>query len=117
MKCDQCGREGTGEYATRSGETILCVSCIGGFFRFRTMAILVGVSLFLILGGIALIGLEGRALSPLRPGGAAEFGDQRLDVITRGDYLASGTPIRIVETISQSAEEGAGEEVLVINPG
>lgn len=60
MECDQCGREGPGEYATRSDEIILCVSCIGGFFRFRTMAILVGVSLFLMLGGIALIGFEGR---------------------------------------------------------
>ena len=46
----------------------------------------------------SLIGLEGRALSPLRPAGAAEFGDQKLDVITRGDYLAGGTPIRIVES-------------------
>jgi membrane-bound serine protease (ClpP class) len=46
----------------------------------------------------SLIGLEGRALSPLRPAGSAEFGDQRLDVVTRGDYLAGGTPIRIVES-------------------
>ena len=46
----------------------------------------------------SLIGLEGRALSPLRPAGSAEFGGQRLDVITRGDYLASGTPIRVVES-------------------
>jgi membrane-bound serine protease (ClpP class) len=45
----------------------------------------------------SLIGLEGRALSALRPAGSAEFGDQRLDVVTRGDYLASGTPIRVVE--------------------
>jgi membrane-bound serine protease (ClpP class) len=46
----------------------------------------------------SLIGLEGRALSPLRPAGTAEFGDRKLDVITRGDYLAGGTPIRIVES-------------------
>jgi membrane-bound serine protease (ClpP class) len=46
----------------------------------------------------SLIGLEGRALSPLRPAGSAEFGGQRLDVITRGDYLAGGTPIRVVES-------------------
>ena len=45
----------------------------------------------------SLIGLEGRALSPLRPAGSAEFEGQRLDVVTRGDYLASGTPIRVVE--------------------
>jgi membrane-bound serine protease (ClpP class) len=46
----------------------------------------------------SLIGLEGRALSPLRPAGSAEFGGQRLDVVTRGDYLAGGTPIRVVES-------------------
>ena len=46
----------------------------------------------------SLVGLQGRALSPLRPAGSAEFGNQRLDVVTRGDYLASGTPIRVVET-------------------
>lgn len=46
----------------------------------------------------SLIGLEGRALSPLRPAGVAEFGGQKLDVVTRGDYLASGTPIRVVES-------------------
>lgn len=46
----------------------------------------------------SLIGLEGRALSPLRPAGVAEFGGQKLDVVTRGDYLACGTPIRVVES-------------------
>ena len=46
----------------------------------------------------SLVGLEGRALSPLRPAGSAEFGDRRLDVVTRGDYLAGGMRIRIVET-------------------
>ena len=46
----------------------------------------------------SLVGLEGRALSALRPAGSAEFGDQRLDVVTRGDFLASGTPIRVVES-------------------
>jgi membrane-bound serine protease (ClpP class) len=46
----------------------------------------------------SLVGLEGRALSALRPAGSAEFGNQRLDVVTRGDYLASGTPIRVVES-------------------
>ena len=46
----------------------------------------------------SLVGLEGRALSPLRPAGLAEFGDQKLDVVTRGDYFAVGTPIRVVES-------------------
>jgi membrane-bound serine protease (ClpP class) len=46
----------------------------------------------------SLIGLEGRALSALRPAGSAEFDGRRLDVVTRGDYLIGGTPIRIVES-------------------
>ena len=45
----------------------------------------------------SLVGQEGVALSFLRPAGSGRFGEQKLDVITRGDYLQSGTPIRIVE--------------------
>lgn len=46
----------------------------------------------------ALVGLEGRALSALRPAGAALFGDRKLDVVTRGNYLTPGARIRIVES-------------------
>ncbi|MFH0953488.1 MAG: NfeD family protein [Verrucomicrobiota bacterium] len=45
-----------------------------------------------------LLGLEGKALSQLRPAGTAMFGDRKLDVVTRGDYLQPGTAIRIVES-------------------
>ena len=46
----------------------------------------------------SLLGLEGRALSALRPAGDGLFGDRKLDVVTRGEFLAAGTPIRIVES-------------------
>ena len=44
-----------------------------------------------------LIGKEGIAHSDLRPGGVAYFGDRKLDVVTLGDYIASQTPINIIE--------------------
>lgn len=45
-----------------------------------------------------LTGLKGRAVTPLRPSGAGEFGNQRLDIVTRGEFLDVDTPIQIVET-------------------
>lgn len=44
-----------------------------------------------------LIGLEGIAHSDLRPGGTAYFGEQKMDVVTYGDYIRRSTPVRIVE--------------------
>jgi len=44
-----------------------------------------------------LMGSEGEAVTPLRPGGAGVFGDRRLSVTTEGDFLESGTGIRVVE--------------------
>ncbi|MBN2685962.1 MAG: nodulation protein NfeD [Pontiellaceae bacterium] len=46
---------------------------------------------------LELVGLEGIAHSDLRPGGTAYFGDRKMDVITRGDYIPSQTPVRIAE--------------------
>jgi len=45
-----------------------------------------------------LVGLEGVALSELRPGGSAQFGDKRLDVVTRGDFVDKDSRIIIAET-------------------
>jgi membrane-bound serine protease (ClpP class) len=42
------------------------------------------------------IGQVGVALSPLRPGGKAQFGEQILDVITQGDMISKGQPVRII---------------------
>jgi membrane-bound serine protease (ClpP class) len=45
-----------------------------------------------------LLGLRGTAKTQLRPAGVALFGDKRMDVVTRGDFLESGAQIVIVET-------------------
>lgn len=44
----------------------------------------------------ALIGLQGTAISNLRPGGKAQFGDQLLDVLSRGDLIPKGRRVKIV---------------------
>jgi membrane-bound ClpP family serine protease len=43
------------------------------------------------------VGVEGRALTPLRPSGTAQFGPHRADVVTDGIYVEAGEPVRIVE--------------------
>jgi membrane-bound serine protease (ClpP class) len=45
-----------------------------------------------------LVGLRGVAETPLRPAGMAMFGDERLDVVARGDYIEAGAQIVIAET-------------------
>jgi membrane-bound serine protease (ClpP class) len=45
-----------------------------------------------------LIGMEGEAVTPLRPSGIADFGDERMDVVTEGGYLPAGTEVKIVKT-------------------
>lgn len=44
-----------------------------------------------------LIGREGIAQTTLRPAGRVAIGDQIYDVVSRGDYIASGDPVRVVE--------------------
>ena len=44
-----------------------------------------------------LIGMEGIAHSDLHPGGTAYFGDRKMDVVTRGDYIPRQTIVRITE--------------------
>ncbi len=43
-----------------------------------------------------LLGLEGNAISPLRPAGIADIGGCRLDVVTEGEMVASGSRIRVI---------------------
>lgn len=45
-----------------------------------------------------LVGMQGVALSELRPGGTAQFAEKRLDVVTRGEFVEKGTKIIIAET-------------------
>ncbi|HZW99720.1 MAG TPA: NfeD family protein [Trueperaceae bacterium] len=43
-----------------------------------------------------LVGATGTALSDLRPAGVARFGTARVDVVTEGDYVSSGSRIRVL---------------------
>lgn len=44
-----------------------------------------------------LLGQEGRALTPLRPGGAALIGEARIDVVTEGKFVDPETRIRVIK--------------------
>lgn len=46
----------------------------------------------------SLVGTEGVALTDLRPGGAAMFGDRKLDVVAAGLYVKKGQAVRVVDT-------------------
>jgi membrane-bound serine protease (ClpP class) len=52
----------------------------------------------------------GTALTDLRPAGLARFGDERVDVVTLGDYVAVGTAVRVVRV------EGSRVTVRAIEP-
>ena len=43
------------------------------------------------------VGAEGKTASALRPSGIAMFGDQRLDVISGGEHIPSGTRVCVTE--------------------
>ena len=43
------------------------------------------------------VGDQGRAQSALRPSGKARFQDELLDVMTEGDFVEAGRPVRILE--------------------
>ncbi len=42
-----------------------------------------------------LLGASGTALSFLRPAGVATFGNARVDVLTEGEFVPAGTPVRV----------------------
>jgi membrane-bound serine protease (ClpP class) len=42
------------------------------------------------------LGQTGVTIAPLCPGGKARFGDELLDVITRGEMVAKGQPVKII---------------------
>jgi len=39
----------------------------------------------------------GTAVSPLRPAGVAEIDGERVDVVTEGDFILAGSPVRVVQ--------------------
>jgi membrane-bound serine protease (ClpP class) len=45
-----------------------------------------------------LVGKTGVALTDLRPSGAAQFGEERLDVVSDNVWISAGTPIKIVRS-------------------
>jgi membrane-bound serine protease (ClpP class) len=45
----------------------------------------------------AAVGDAGVAESDLRPAGIARFGEQRESVVTDGEYIAAGTPVRVTQ--------------------
>jgi membrane-bound ClpP family serine protease len=47
------------------------------------------------------VGMQGTAITDLRPSGTALIGGKRLDVVTRGDYIEKGSEVRV------SAVEGS----------
>jgi membrane-bound serine protease (ClpP class) len=43
-------------------------------------------------------GMEGAALTTLRPSGKARFGDHVVDVVTEGEFIAVATPLTVIQT-------------------
>ena len=56
-----------------------------------------------------LVGVEGVAVTDLRPSGTGLFGEERIDVVSDSEWIARGTPIRIV------ASEGYRHVVRPVN--
>jgi membrane-bound ClpP family serine protease len=46
-----------------------------------------------------LVGAEGKAVTPLVPGGKARFGDELVDVVTDGDFIDRGQRLQVVEVL------------------
>jgi membrane-bound serine protease (ClpP class) len=45
-----------------------------------------------------LVGQDGVAVTDLRPAGTAQIGQERVDVVTEGEYVAQGRPVRVVRS-------------------
>lgn len=43
------------------------------------------------------LGIEGTALSTLRPAGVAEFEGTKLDVVSQGDFISKGAKVKIIK--------------------
>lgn len=58
-----------------------------------------------------LLGLEGTALTPLRPAGVAKIAGQRVDVVSEGGFIAAEVALKVVQV------EGVRVVVRSLNPG
>jgi membrane-bound serine protease (ClpP class) len=45
-----------------------------------------------------LVGMDGIAVTDLRPSGTAQIGPERVDVVTEGEYVAQGRTVRVVRS-------------------
>jgi membrane-bound serine protease (ClpP class) len=45
-----------------------------------------------------LVGMEGVAVTDLRPAGTAEFAGERMDVVAEEGWVAAGTPVRVLHS-------------------
>jgi membrane-bound serine protease (ClpP class) len=45
-----------------------------------------------------LVGQDGVAVTDLRPAGTAQIGVERVDVVTEGEYVPQGRPVRVVRS-------------------
>jgi membrane-bound serine protease (ClpP class) len=45
-----------------------------------------------------LVGRDGTALTDLRPSGTARIGEERIDVVTEGEYVAQGSRVQVVRS-------------------
>ena len=45
-----------------------------------------------------LVGRDGVAVTDLRPAGTAQIGAERVDVVTEGEYVSQGTPVRVTRS-------------------
>ncbi|MGI9040128.1 MAG: NfeD family protein [Gemmatimonadales bacterium] len=45
-----------------------------------------------------LVGLDGIALTDLRPAGTARIGTERVDVVTEGEYVRQGSQVRVIRS-------------------
>jgi len=43
-----------------------------------------------------LLGQQGRSLTPLRPAGSAMIGDAKVDVVTEGKFVDTGTAVKVI---------------------
>jgi membrane-bound serine protease (ClpP class) len=43
-----------------------------------------------------LVGIEGVAVTDLRPSGTVAVGEERIDAVTEGDFIKAGTSVRIL---------------------
>lgn len=72
--------------------------------RFKGSGVMLGNSMDRDAGYISspvreeLLGATGVAITDLRPSGAAQFGDERIDVVSDSTFISAGTPVRIVRS-------------------